>query len=138
MRSHTSGVLTLGKGLHMPYQQKAEANHKSSTEAVLVGVNDVLSQVFWTRRFLNAQEYGVNDPTVYQDNQSVMLLEKNIRASSSKHTRHFNFRFFFVHEKVKIKRLPSNIVLQRKWLLTSLPSRCKVPLSKMFVTYHEH
>jgi hypothetical protein len=50
----------------------------------------VLSQVLWTRYFLDAQGYGVTDSTVYQDNQSAMLLEIYGRASSSKRTRHIN------------------------------------------------
>jgi hypothetical protein len=98
MRSHTGGVLTLAA---YATSTKQKLTTKSSTEAELVGVNDVLSQVLWTRHFLDAQGYGVTDSTVYQDNQSAMLLENNGCASSSKHTRHINIRFFFVHEEVK-------------------------------------
>jgi hypothetical protein len=100
MRSHTGGVLTLGRGAAYATSTKQKLTTKSSTEAELVGVNDVLSQVLWTRHFLDAQGYDVIDSTIYQDNQSAMLLENNGRASSSKRTRHINIRFFFVHEKV--------------------------------------
>ena len=57
---------------------------KSSTEAELVGVSDVLPQLIWTRNFLRAQGYALGASTVYQDNKSAILLEKNGRASSRK------------------------------------------------------
>jgi hypothetical protein len=63
---------------------------KSSTEAKLVGVSDVLPQVIWTRIFLVAQGYDVRDSLVYQDNKSAILLEENGQASSSKRTRHID------------------------------------------------
>jgi hypothetical protein len=74
MRSHTGGVLTLGKGAVYATSTRQKIGTKSSTEAELVGVSDVISQVIWTRYFLEAQGYGVNDSIVYQDNQSAMLM----------------------------------------------------------------
>jgi hypothetical protein len=56
-------------------------NTKSSTEAELVGVNDVMPQILWTHHFLEAQGYGVSDSIIYQDKQSAVLMEKNGRAS---------------------------------------------------------
>jgi hypothetical protein len=90
MRSHTGGCMTLGKGVVYGTSTNQKLNKRSSTEAELVGVNDVMSQVLWTRYFLEAQGYGVNDNVVYQDNQSSILLEKHGRASSGKRTRHIN------------------------------------------------
>jgi hypothetical protein len=52
-------------------------NTKSSTEAEVVAVDDMMPQVIWSRYFLEAQGYGVTDNIVFQDNQSAMLLEKN-------------------------------------------------------------
>ena len=73
----------------------------SRTEAELVGVSDMLPQVIWTRHFLEAQGYNVDESIVYQDNMSSILLEKNGRASSGKRTRHINIRYFFVTDRVK-------------------------------------
>ena len=73
---------------------------KSSTKAKLVGVNDVMPQVLWTRYFLEAQGFKVTDSTIYQDNQSAILLAKNGRGSSSKRTRHINIRYFFVTDQI--------------------------------------
>ena len=105
MKSHTGGVMTLGKGAVYATSTRQKLNTKSSTEGELVGVNDVLPQVLWTRYFLEAQGYGATDSVVYQDNQSAILLEKNGRASSSKRTRHINIRYFFVTDRVAAKEV---------------------------------
>ena len=103
MRSHTGGTMTLGKGAVYGTSTRQKLNTRSSTEAELVGVNDVMPQVLWTRYFLEAQGYEVKDSIIYQDNQSAILLEKNGKASSSKRTRHINIRYFFVTDRIGAK-----------------------------------
>ena len=49
MRSHTGGFMTLVKGGAYVQPRKQKLNTKSSTEADLVGVDDILTQVMWTR-----------------------------------------------------------------------------------------
>jgi hypothetical protein len=71
MRSHTGGAMSLGAGAIYSSSQKQKMNTKSSTEAELVGINDVLPQALWTKYFLEAQGYGTNN-LMYQDNQSTM------------------------------------------------------------------
>ena len=105
MRSHTGGVFTLGKGAIYATSMRQKLNTKSSTEAELVGVNDVLPQALWTKYFLKEQGYGCDEAIIYQDNRSAMLLENNGRASSSKRTRHINIRYYFVADKVKNKEV---------------------------------
>lgn len=100
MRSHTGAMLTLGKGCVYSTSGKHKLNGKSSTEAELVAVSDVLPQVLWTKNFVEAQGCDLGTPTVYQDNQSAIKLETNGIASSGKRTRHINIRYFFVAEKV--------------------------------------
>ena len=90
MRSHTGGAMTLGKGVIYSTSTRQKLNTRSSTEAKLVAVDDCMSQVLWTRYFLEAQGYNINDCVIYQDNKSAILLEQNGRASSSKRTRHIN------------------------------------------------
>ena len=96
MKSHTGGVLTLGKGTIYGSSTRQKLNTKSSTEAELVAVNDLMPQVLWTKYFLEAQGYNTGASIVYQDNQSTMLLGKNGRASSEKKTRHIDIRYFFI------------------------------------------
>jgi hypothetical protein len=100
MKSHTGGVMSLGKGAIYGTSTRQKLNSRSSTEGELIGVNDVMPQVLWTRYFLEAQGYGVKENIVYQDNQSAILLEKNGRGSSSKRTRHINIRYFFVADRI--------------------------------------
>jgi hypothetical protein len=105
--------MMLGKGAVYATSTRQKLNTKSSTEAELVAVDDILSQVLWTRYFLKAQGYDVTESTVYQDNQSAILLENNGKASSSKRTRHINIRYYFVKDKitnkeVRIEYCPTN------------------------------
>jgi hypothetical protein len=101
MRSHTGASMSLGKGSPISLSRKQKLNTKSSTEAEVVGVDDAMPLVIWTRNFMEGQGYTVNDNIVYQDNKSAILLEKNGRASSSRRTRHINIRYFFVSDRVK-------------------------------------
>jgi hypothetical protein len=105
LKSHTGGTMSLGKGSIYSASKTQRLNTKSSTEAELVGVDDVSAQILWTRYFLEGQGYDVKDNTLYQDNQSAMLLEKNGRASSSKRTRHINVRYFFITDRIKSREL---------------------------------
>jgi hypothetical protein len=105
MRSHTGGIMSLGKGAAYGTSIKQKLNTKSSTEAKLVAVNDKLPQVLWPRYFLEAQGYQVKDYVVYQDNLSAMMLEKNGKGSSSKRTRHINIRYFFVKDRIRTKEV---------------------------------
>jgi hypothetical protein len=101
MKSHTGGTLSMGKGSTYSASKSQRLNTKSSTEAEVVGVDNVMAQVLWTRYFLEAQGYKVEKNTAYQDNQSAMLLERNGRGSSSKRTRHINVGCFFVSDRIK-------------------------------------
>ena len=103
MRSHTGGMLSLGKGAVYGASTRQKLNTRSSTEAELVGVDDCMPQILWTRYFLEAQGYQIQDSVVYQDNQSAMLLANNGRASSSKRTRHMNIRYFYVTDRIQAR-----------------------------------
>ena len=104
-KSHTGGIMMIGKGAVYSTSTKQKINTKSSTEAELVAVDDVIGQVIWTRNFLEAQGYNVGASTIHQDNQSGIRLETNGKRSSSKRTRHINIRYFFVKDKVDTKEV---------------------------------
>ena len=105
LRSHTGGTMSLGKGAVYSSSIRQKLNTRSSTEAELVGVNDMMGLILWTRNFLEAQGYDVQDNILHQDNESAILLEKNGQRSSSKRTRHMEVRYYFVTDNVKRKRL---------------------------------
>jgi len=100
MRSHTGCAALSGKGSFLSISTKQKLNTKSSTEAELVGVDDIMGRVLWTKLFMAAQGYETTHE-IGQDNQSAMLLEKNGQRSSSKRTRHLNIRYFFITDCIQ-------------------------------------
>jgi hypothetical protein len=80
---------------------KQKLNTRSSTETKIVGDDDFMPAICWTRYFMKAQGYRVKDNVLFQDNKSSILLEKNGKASSSKRTKHINIRYFFITDRVK-------------------------------------
>jgi hypothetical protein len=56
--------------------------------------------ICWTRYFMKAQGYDVNDNVLSQDKKSSILLEKNGKASSSKRTKHINIQYFFITDRL--------------------------------------
>ena len=66
---------------------KQKLNAKSSTQAELVGADDILSNLLSTRHFMEAQGHK-QSPTLMQDNTSAILLEKNGYESVGKQSCH--------------------------------------------------
>jgi hypothetical protein len=98
MRSHTGCVITLGAGAVFVKSTKQKLTAKSSTEAELIALSDALSQVIWTRNFLEAQGYDMGPATVFEDNLSTIHMVRN-GFPTSERTRHVNIRFFFVADR---------------------------------------
>eukprot|EP00957_Ditylum_brightwellii_P083233 6328183-Ditylum_brightwellii.AAC.1 len=90
MRGQSRGVMSMGGGAEYLSSIKQKLNTKSSTETEVVGVDDMMPQIIWTRYFLMAQGYCVTDNVLLQDNKSGIKLERNRKKSSSKRTRHIN------------------------------------------------
>ena len=93
MKIRTGRAMWMGKGSVYSTPRK-KLNTKSSTEAEMVGVDDLMPQILWMQYFLEDQGFKVSDDIVYQDNQSSKKLEKHGRASSGKQTGHINIRYF--------------------------------------------
>jgi hypothetical protein len=81
-RSHTGGAMSYGTGVAISISRKQKLNTKSSTEAVLVGVDDVTTMILWTKLFLESQWYYISRNVVHQDNKRAILLERNGKRSS--------------------------------------------------------
>ena len=105
MRGHTGGGLSMGRGFPIVTSTKQKLNTRSSTETEIVGVDDCMPSVLWTRYFMDAQGYGIRENIVFQDNKSAILMEKNGKASSSKRTKHINIRYYFVTDRIQKKDL---------------------------------
>ena len=116
MKSHTGGNGSLGKGSFYTTSTRKKLNTKISTETKLVGVDDLMTMILWSRYFLGAQGHKMGVSKVYQENQSAMLLAKNGWASSGKRTRKINIRFFLVKDRVKsgdieIEYCPTDLII---------------------------
>jgi hypothetical protein len=91
----------------------------------------IVVQVMWTRLFLEAQGY-TSETTIYQDNTSAMLMERNGTERSSKQTRHINIRYYYIKDCTD-KRLLDIKYCPTDDMLGGFPSK---PLQgKKFVTH---
>jgi hypothetical protein len=66
----------------------------------LIGVDDKIAKILWTKRFLEWQEFLVKLNIIYQDNTSTIKLEENGKESLGKRTRHFDIKYFYVTDLV--------------------------------------
>jgi hypothetical protein len=104
-KSHTGATMTLGTGVVASGSTKQKVNTRSSTEAELIGLDDYIAKVMWTRFFLEAQGYEVRDNIIYQDNQSTIRLAESGRGSMGKRSRHLNIKYFFVTDLINRKQV---------------------------------
>jgi hypothetical protein len=95
----------MGRGFPITVSTKQKLTVKISTEGELVGVDDMMPIILWTRQFLMEQGYGIVENLLLQDNKSSILLERNGKASSGKRTRHINIRYFFITDRVNMKEV---------------------------------
>ena len=100
MRSQTGGTISMGWGSIHSKSSKQKLNTKSSTESELVGMSDYLPYNIWWVNFLNEQGYAIKNNTIFQDNQSAIRMERNGRNSCTGNSRHIDFRYFFVKDRV--------------------------------------
>ena len=103
-KNHTGAVHSLGKGAIASISTKQKVNSRSSTKAELIGIDDVISKILWSKRFIKAQGFPLEVNVVYRDNTSSMKLEDG-QASASKRTRHFNIRLFHITDLIQRKEL---------------------------------
>ena len=94
MQIQTAMFMSLGRGTVYDVFTKQRLNTTSSTEAKLVGFSDVIQKLLWTRLFMEAQGYNVNNVYVYKYNQIATLLENNCMKSVGKNSRHIKTYFF--------------------------------------------
>ena len=79
MQGQSGGGLSLGRGFPIMGSTKQKLNTLISTESEVVGVDDFMPPICWTRYFLEAQGYCVDNNILYQDNKSSILLKKTER-----------------------------------------------------------
>ena len=105
MKSHTGSIFTLGKGAITSSSTKQKVNARSTTESELIGVDDKISKVIWSRKFIEHQGFKINLCIIFQDNTSTIKLLENGRGSTGKRTRHFDIRLFYTKDLIDRKQL---------------------------------
>ena len=106
LRGHYGGGLSMGRGFPIVGSYVQKINTRSSTVSEIVGADDSMPPVCWTRYFMQAQGYEIVDNIMYQgDNKSSILLEKNGKAMSSKRTKHINIQYFFITDWIQQNEL---------------------------------
>ena len=80
---------------------KQKLNMSSSTMCELVGVDSLFPKVLWMPLFLEEQGYKVENNIVFQDNTSMILLEKNGKWSSGERTWALNIPYFVIMDQVE-------------------------------------
>jgi hypothetical protein len=64
-RGHTGAGMSFGLGMVLSYSWKQKINTKSSTEAKLVGVDDLLGYILWALYFMQEQGYDMDPLLLY-------------------------------------------------------------------------
>jgi len=84
MKGQTGIVITLGKNGPPVYckSRKQKLVSRSSTESELIALNDGLPEVIWAKQFMTNLGYNQKMITVFEDNQSSIILAKNGKGST--------------------------------------------------------
>ncbi len=78
---------------------KQKINGKSSPESEIIGVDDALPHILWTKYFLECQGYNHGPSILHQDNKSTLLVESNGMCLALKQTKHIKVQYFFTKDK---------------------------------------
>ena len=92
-KGHIDGALALAQGAVISKSSGQKMNTKSSSETELVGVDDLLPEMLWTKYFIEAQGYGVEHNIIHQDNEStlrMLIMARNL-APRDRNTLRRNF-----------------------------------------------
>ena len=78
MKGHTGGTMSLGHGSIYSSSTNQKLVSRSSTEAELISVYDIMPQLVWTGNFMRAQGMDIRKVVLMQDNTSTVLLENTL------------------------------------------------------------
>ena len=70
-----------------------------------MGADVIATQILWTKHFIEAQGYMIEENILHQDNKSTILLQENGRKSAGKQSRALNVRYFFLMDQVEKENL---------------------------------
>ena len=100
IQGHSGGGLSLGCGFPILSSTKQKLNIRSSTATEIVGADEFMKEICWTRYFMKAQGYRVLDNVLFQGIGSSINMEKNGKSSSRESTKHMNIWYFVITYRV--------------------------------------
>ena len=99
-KGYTGMMMLLGKGVAMSMSHTQKSNTCSPTEQELIGINDVLSNILWSKYFIESQGYSMEYNILLQDSKSTILLATYGTFSSSSKTENTSHKFFLIKGKI--------------------------------------
>ena len=79
LKIHTGGCMSFGYGMVYWKSIKQKLNTKSSNEDKVIGLIDYLPYNIWIFLFMGAQGYDISHNILFQDSQSAIKMEKNVK-----------------------------------------------------------
>lgn len=114
-KSHSAGVVKLGNATVYVKSKKQGNVTKSSTEAELVCVTDMIPMAYYVRNFLDDNK---DDPIVlYQDNTPTIAMMTNTETGGRRlRSQHISIKHFFIKERIQngeivVKHMPTEILV---------------------------
>ena len=151
MRSHIGGLTSFGVGSVHTKSSMAKINTRSTCESELIALLEYLPYNLWTLMFMEEQGYKMTGNTIFQDNKSAILMERNGRNSCTGNSRHIDIKYFFVKDRVdkkqvKVEYLPTHLMVAdfftkplQGWLFSLLRKYVMgwAPLSELLMNNEE-
>ena len=81
-KNHTRGAMSWGWGVILSKWQKQKLNTDSSIKTKILGVSNYLTNVIWARMFLETQGFTIEENILFEDKQSAIKIEENVKAAS--------------------------------------------------------
>jgi hypothetical protein len=102
-KGHTGLVVKWGPTTLGTISKKQKIATKSSTEAELVGLTDVLDEIERANEYMQEQGVDLDVPIVYQDNMSTIAIVTDIHGGNVR-TRHLNARRATAYEAIEVRK----------------------------------
>ena len=125
MCSQIGAYMFMGKGSIYSTSKMQCLNTKSYTEAEIVGIDNVMLQIIWTRNFFLWPGYAIRYNIVYQDKKSIILPKIMIQCHHQNARDIWTVKFSSSLTGLRRTNLRFTTAPLILWLVTSLLSSCK-------------